>query len=142
MAKISMRVRAIEGRQVLNPWSMGMAQQERLGHERFVEGTTTRGGVEVPRIRYRFVSGDVVVPETADHFLRRAVESGDLEYVETIADAGEKTEKKFRDLPLVKATARNRKARSELAAQNEQAAKKAEADLNHALDAAERGEDE
>lgn len=125
----------VEGKQLLDPRSIGR-QHRRFGYERKIEGEKFVLGKKEPRVRFAFVGGNFVADETPDHYFRRAIQAGDIDYVATIVGGAEK-----RDPSLVAVTARNvaaREAATELAATHAAAA---EAHDAAALDAAERGAD-
>jgi hypothetical protein len=107
MGLVFLRVRPVEGRMVLDPFSIGAVQHRRIGYEREVEGRVSRNGIAQPRVRYRFVGGEVVVRETTDGYFRRAILDGDLEYLETIHEFGIESERRSRDPSLLAATAAN-----------------------------------
>lgn len=133
------RVASVEGRQVLDPFTIGQAQQRRVGYTRFVEGEVSVGDKREPRIRYKISGEPEVVRETTDLYFKRAIVRGDLEYVETVLDFGTKTEKVMREPELVRATVLNRKARDEAAATLAAQAADAEKHAALELEAAEKG---
>lgn len=132
--KIALKVRAVEGHMIADPRTIGRSESRRIGHDRKVDGTILRGGVEEPRVRHVFVGGEHIIPETTDGYLRRAVLDGSLDYVETIHNVGEKIERTFRDVELVRATVANMKARAAAAAAAKEAAKKAEQEAEAELE--------
>lgn len=103
MPLISFRLRAVAGRTLVDPFTLG--------------------------VQRRFLEGEQVLRETTDHYYKKAVLAGDADYVETVLDAGEKSEKATRDPELVRATVVNVKARAAAA----DAAAKHEADVAKAL---------
>lgn len=110
---ISLRVRAVEGRRLADPFTIG-------------------------RNATRFLEGEQDVQETTDHYYRKAILAGDCEYIATIATDGSKT-KESRDPELVLATMKNKKAReAEKAALAKHEAEMADAEA-FALKAADLG---
>ena len=129
---MQLKIKPVAGLMVLDPRTLGGMRRfhgfERgEPRERMVQGRLTL----VPS--FAFKGGEELVTETRDGFYRKAILSGDLDYV-SHADGS-------REVALVAATARNRKAREAAALAAEHAA--ADAELAHelALEAAERGEE-
>lgn len=129
---MQIKIMAVEGHQLLDPRTIG-GEQRRYGYERKIEGTKMVLGKPEPRVRWAFVGGEFLVDETSDGYFRRAILDGDVDYV-SHADGS-------REPALVAATARNVAARKKAAELAVAQAEKAEADLEAALAAAERGED-
>lgn len=159
-----MKVAPVEGRMVLDPRTIGSAQHHRIGHTRKIDGEKVVLGRKEPRVRFAFDEKveHVLVTETADGYFRRAILDGDLDYIEHVelerkltpgknADGKDDEQlpkvevlaptRKWRDVELVRATARNKNAREKAADLAEKEAAKADAEHALALDAAERGED-
>lgn len=133
---MDIKIKAVEGKMLLDPRTIG-GQQRRYGYERKLEGEKVVLGRKEPRVRFAFVGGEFVVTETPDHYFRRAIHAGDVDYVAHVnADGSTK-----RDPSLVAVSARHVTARAKAAelAAVEQA--KAEADEANALIAAESGVD-
>lgn len=88
---MQIKVRPVEGRQVLDPRTVGARQHHRLGYERRTEPFREENGERVagkfvmgekqPRVRFVFVGGEITVEETRDGYYRRAILEGDLDYV-------------------------------------------------------------
>lgn len=133
---MDIKIKAVEGKMLLDPRTIG-GQQRRYGYERKLEGEKVTLGRKEPRVRFSFVGGEFVVTETPDHYFRRAIHAGDIDYVAHVnADGSTK-----RDPSLVAVSARNVAARAKDAELAAKQAEQAEADEAAALEAAESGED-
>lgn len=95
------KIRPVEGRQLLDPRTIGGAQR-RIGYRREDGGTVDVLGVPTPRTRFVFDGGEFTVDDTADRYFHRAILDGDVEYVATVQADGTETI----DLPLAAANAR------------------------------------
>jgi hypothetical protein len=133
---MDMKIKAVEGRMLLDPRSIG-GQHRRYGYERRVEGDKFVLGKKEPRVRYVFVGGEFVVTEQRDGYFRRAILDGDADYVAHVGADG----KLHREPALVAATARNVAARAKAAEAALMHGADADAAHDLALEAAERGED-
>lgn len=131
MPKVFLKVRAVDGHMITDPRTIGGTENRRIGYERVIEGTVVAAGVQRPRVRHVFVGGEFEVPETTDLYLRKSIEDGSLEYVETIHETTKgnaTTRNTFREVDLVRATVKHQKLRV--------AAMKAEQDRHAAAAAA------
>lgn len=115
---ISYKVKSVAGAHVPNPWSLGNAQMSVIGYDA-VAGEpkkTVISRTAAATRKYLRSAEPCLVAETRDGFLRAAITHGDLEYVETVGDAGTKAEKKFRDPALVRLSNANVAKRAKAAA--------------------------
>jgi len=108
-------VAPVAGRTVLDPFSIGRVPQRRVGWLRSFDGTVIDpvSGKAVPREVWTFAGDEPeVVTETSDHFFRRAILDGDLDYLESVEIAADgKATNALRDLDLMRATKAHKAAR-------------------------------
>jgi hypothetical protein len=129
-------IKPIEGRMVLDQRTLG-GQRRFHGYEFGERRKRTVQGKEVLVPSAKFGDGtEETVTETRDGFYRRAILDGDIEYVATVDG-----EKRSREVALVLATARNKKAREEAARTAKAAVEEAKRAHELALQAADRGEE-
>lgn len=114
------RVLAVDGPQFIDPFSIGTPQKRVVGYKRVERGTRLdpRQKDPVPHYAYEFdaEAGPQIVAESTDHFVRRAIMDGTIDYVETVDFFGEPKEKSYREAALVLATKKNRDKREAQAA--------------------------
>lgn len=106
-----LRVRPVEGRMVANPFARGrMVGYEASANPKNLEYRMESGRME-PSRDWNRVDGDVLLQETTDGYIRRAILDGDLEYIETVENPGTKSERKTRSPELVLASTKHAKVR-------------------------------
>jgi hypothetical protein len=108
MSKKFLRVRAVPGRRIIDPTTLGRSTPRFIGHQVVASSERTQVNWFTKEIEPAFdlvlTNEPALVAEPSpDGFFRRAILDGDLEYIETVERVGE-TEKTYVDQALKKAS--------------------------------------
>lgn len=117
--KIIYRVRALPGKLVVHPQSVGTGSIHFIGHSKYLDDKDVRYpfGKPVASQKYKFEEpGIEVVEETGDGYFAEKFRVGDLEYIETVPAFDTKEGAGFKDPILVGLTAKVRAKNAALAA--------------------------
>lgn len=128
------KVAPVEGRMLLDPFTIGRTHR-RLGFDRVLDAEhpvlDPLSGKLVPHERYEWHGREEIVSETTDHYVRRAILNGDVDYIASVDVLADGTAKALpADLELLKATRANKAARAKSAADAAKA--QVDADAAHA----------
>lgn len=108
------RVAPVEGRLLLDPHTIGRTHR-RIGYSRVLDGEVRHPitGEMVPRETWQWHGDNELVLETSDHYVRRAIVAGDVDYVGSVDFQPSGIVELPSEPELVEATARNVAARGE-----------------------------